>query len=152
LEDLKRKLLALSDFKISWAASDALRFGAFNFGRKAHHTTDWEEPNGSKILHEFEVGYAELSPIIDMVIKQIENDTEYTRNHAQKNHEAINAIGVCQSFWNQFKERPAPSKGLNLATPFGRFLQDYFELMGIDGSAASAFKAWKTQNERMQKS
>jgi hypothetical protein len=148
LENLKRTLFALQDLDLSDQANDALRIAALNIQVGESDAKTWKRPDSYEALNAIEGAYQHLAPIIDKVVNTIESDPDNTRNHAQRNHLGILAIEVCHRFWNRFKDRPAPNSGLNLASPFGEFVQDYFELMGLGGSVAACFTAWRDSNRR----
>ncbi|MBB3996045.1 hypothetical protein GGR95_003711 [Sulfitobacter undariae] len=151
LEHLKRTLFALKDLDLSGQAQDALHIAALNIQDNEQDPKTWTPPASFEALKAIGQAHQNLAPIIDRVISTIKTDTDNTRNHRQRNHLGIQAIEVCHSFWNRFKDRPAPNNGLNLASPFGAFVQDYFELMDVEGSVSSCFTAWRDSKRRSSK-
>jgi hypothetical protein len=59
------------------------------------------------------------------------------------NWEAANAINGCRLSWRRCTGDEAPGgSDLDLASPFGEFVQDIFDALEIDGKPRSAMQAW----------
>ena len=56
--------------------------------------------------------------------------------------DAVAAIDACRTSWWRCTGKEAPVS-LNPASPFGRFVKDIFETMGIKGNPRSAMQSWR---------
>ncbi len=59
--------------------------------------------------------------------------------------EAVSLLNECQIAWERRKKKSAP-RSLNPASPFGRFVADVFECLGIGADPQSAMNAWRRLN------
>lgn len=91
--------------------------------------------------------------ILERDIAKIRGAIKATKRHIETSRQArkatdrINVTGVqmvacARSVWKMQTGSDAPAKGLNPATPFGRFLADMFAAFELDGDPRAAFRAW----------
>lgn len=76
---------------------------------------------------------------------------KYGRPKGKAIWEAVPLVEQSRIVWDFHRESPlktAPDKGLNPASPFGDFLQDVLDALGIKMDAVSAFKAWLRERRR----
>lgn len=72
-----------------------------------------------------------------------------TRVSATKiNESEIALVDAARFIWQLATDTDAPAKDLNLASPFGEFLADVFEVYEMAGEPRSAFRAWARECER----
>ena len=64
------------------------------------------------------------------------------RARADRNWKAVGVIHECRAIWHR-RTGKAPPKSLNRATPFGRFLADVLEAIGIEADPRAALNAWR---------
>lgn len=88
----------------------------------------------------------ETIPIIREAIKSAKRHVEQSP-HARIGTQRINLKGIqlvdcARDLWCLATGKSAPSRSLNPASRFGKFLTDLFEVFEIEGDPRAAFRAW----------
>ncbi len=79
---------------------------------------------------------------IDEAIRKAEASPLKVRSRSRLNAEAVNIVDRARLIWETETGSPAPAKGLNIATKFGRYLADLFLACDCEADPRSAFNAW----------
>lgn len=80
------------------------------------------------------------------VIPIVEAEIAKAPPEGQTNWDGVAVIDACRICWLRNTGEDAPARGLNLASPFGNFVQDVFEAWDdLEVTPAAAFKAWARQ-------
>ncbi len=79
---------------------------------------------------------------IDTTIRTVEQSSLTVRSRRRVNVEGVNIVDRARLLWERKLGSPAPARGLNVATAFGKYLFDLFEACECEGDPRSAFHAW----------
>lgn len=145
------RTIATIDDRLSPGASESLR-GCFvrNYLPEGIN----ELPEGQDkvaALSEFQDKVAALSwlerlhELMKPVIPLVEAEIARGPAEGQTNWDGMAVIDACRTCWLRNTGNEAPARGLNLASPFGKFVQDIFEALEMNVTAGAAFKAWTRQ-------
>lgn len=163
LENLDRALsavLAALDFSaMTQAASDTLGFrmiwGPFSdeliarSGQKietfSEEIRSYPERFGQKASGALQTLEDNIQPIRDAIQstkRHIEKSSRARKGTGRINFKGIQLVNSARDVWRLSTGNEAPSKALNPASRFGKFLCDLFEAFEIEGDPRAAFRAW----------
>jgi hypothetical protein len=163
LENLNRALnavLAALDFSaMTQAACDTLGFrmiwGPFSdelitrSGQKSETFSEefhsYPEIVGKKAIGALQALKDNIQPIrdaIDSTKRYIEKSSHARKGTGRINFRGIQLVNSARDVWRLSTGKDAPSRALNPASRFGKFLCDLFEAFEIEGDPRAAFRAW----------
>ena len=163
LENLDRALnavLAALDFSaMTQAARDTLGFRMIwgplsdeliaRSGQKSETFSEefhsYPERVGKKAIGALQALEDNIQPIRDAIQstkRHIEKSSRARKGTGRINFKGIQLVNSARDVWRLSTGNEAPSKALNPASRFGKFLCDLFEAFEIEGDPRAAFRAW----------
>lgn len=163
VENLDRALnavLAALDFSaMTQAARDTLGFrmiwGPFSdeliarsgqkFETFSEEFQSYPERVGQKASVALQALDENIQPIRDAIQstkRHIEKSSRTRKGTGRINFKGIQLVNSARDVWRLSTGNEAPSKALNPASRFGKFLCDLFEAFEIEGDPRAAFRAW----------
>ncbi|ESQ76908.1 hypothetical protein [Asticcacaulis sp. YBE204] len=101
---------------------------------------DGKAAHGS--LRALEENIANIRTAIRLTKRDIEQSKSSVKGISRINLDGVQLVNSARDVWKLSTGKTAPARGLNPASPFGKFLYDLFEAFEIPGDAKSAFTAW----------
>lgn len=136
------RTIATIDERLSPGASEGLRncFVRHYLPKDVTEIPEYEK--NFEALRWLDKLHERMRPVIPLVEAEIAKAPP----EGQTKWDGVAVIGACRGCWWRNTGEEAPARGLNLASPFGNFVQDVFEVWDdLDVTAAAAFKAWARQ-------
>lgn len=147
---------------LTWLASDTLQ-RSIMFGPHLEELGDGlpaEDPRAQEALkyakekgqpmvqalHQLEHNTHQIRAAIRASRREIETSPMARKSLSRMKLEGLQMVDGARWVWGMVKQRDAPSKDVNMASPFGKFLADLFEVCEIPGDPRSAFRNWARLN------
>ncbi len=93
-------------------------------------------------LRALEGNISTIRDAIKSTKRHIEKASRAQKGTPRINFKGIQLVNSARNVWHLSTGKEAPSKALNPASRFGKFLCDLFEAFEIEGDPRAAFRAW----------
>ncbi|WP_368414903.1 hypothetical protein [Falsiroseomonas sp.] len=136
----------LDDF-VRCAVELARLYDALDPRIRANLICDGTRPEAMKVVlpsgRNIDLTDIPLLPLaLSIVLPRVEDYLAGLQPVGRANLQAVGTVRGCRFVWRQ-RVGDAPARGLNPASPFGRFLADVLEALGIEANPVAAFDAWR---------
>ncbi len=107
----------------------------------SHYITSVKNFRSSDGLPDLLTIFAVLPEMVERCVEAGKDEIQRGESVGRTNWLAVSVIDNCRAVWLRRTGDEAP-KGLNPASPFGKFVRDVFKVIGMKGDPRSAMDAW----------